>query len=197
MAPVLCMITDGRHTAASDDESFVERVRAAAEAGAHLVQVREHGVEAGHLAGLVRACVRAVRGAGARVIVNDRLDVALAAGAHGVHLRETSVPPRDARFLASRGFLIGRSVHTVEAAVRLGGEGWLDYLVFGPVFATPSKPGVAPAGVEALRRAAQRTAVPILAIGGIDQTTAVAAMNAGAAGLAAIRWWSERDAPRR
>ena len=184
------MITTGRHAAGSDDSSLVQPVQAAASAGADLIQIREHGLEAGHLARLVRACLHAVAGSRVRVVVNDRLDVALATGAHGVHLRELSVPPRDARAIAPRGFLIGRSVHTAEDAARLGREGSLDYLIFGAVFPTPAKAD-SPAGLEALRLAVQGTTVPVLAVGGVDGSTAAAVASTGAAGMAAIRWWSE------
>lgn len=190
MAPVLCFITPGELRPSSDAAALVARVGAAARAGAQLIQIREHGIDAGQLARVVRAALAAVAGTQARVIVNDRLDVALAVRAHGVHLRETSVAPADARALAPRGFLIGRSVHTSADASRLAAAGHLDYLMFGAVYPTPSKPGAAGAGVEALRLAVQGSPVPVLAVGGMDGSTAAAVGAAGAAGLAAIRWWS-------
>ena len=185
------MITAGRHGAGSDDGLLVQTVQAAARAGAHLIQIREHGLEAGHLARLVRACLQAVAGSRARVVVNDRLDVALATGAHGVHLRETSVPARDVRAIAPRGFLIGRSVHTAEDAARLGREGSLDYLIFGAVFPTPAKagasgrPGSPAPGCARHDRSGPRGRRR----GRFELPAAVA--RTGAAGLAAIRWWSE------
>jgi thiamine-phosphate diphosphorylase len=190
MNPILCMITDGRHAAGSDDAAFVRTVRACARAGAHLIQIREHRLEAGHLARLVQSCVDVVAGTQARVIVNDRLDVALAARAHGVHLRETSIPPLDARAICPAGFLVGRSVHTKEDAARLGRDGNLDYLMFGTVFPSPSKPGAPAVGLDALRMAVEGTAVPVLAIGGVDASNAAEVGATGAAGLAAIRWWA-------
>jgi thiamine-phosphate diphosphorylase len=183
------MITPGRHAAGSDDASLVGSVQAAARAGAHLIQIREHGIDAGHLARVVRACLHAVAGSKARVVVNDRLDVALASGAHGVHLREASVLPRDARAVAPRGFLIGRSVHTAEDAARLGREGSADYLIVGAVFASPGKSDP-PAGLETLRLAVQAATVPVLAVGGVDGSSAAAVAGTGAAGIAAIRWWA-------
>ncbi len=77
----------------------------------------------------------AVKGTRTRILVNDRLDVALAAGAHGVHLRGDSMPASRARSLAPIGFLIGRSVHSVDEAVRRHADGGVDYLLFGAVFA--------------------------------------------------------------
>src|SRR5262245_20272498 len=133
------MITD-RHRFAGD-EDLVQRVAAAAQAGVDLVQVRERDMEARDLSRLVERCVAAVRGTRTRILVNDRLDVACAAGAHGVHLRGDSMPASRARALAPIGFLIGRSVHSVAEAVTACEGGGLDYLLFGAVFNTASKPG--------------------------------------------------------
>ena len=122
------------------------------------------------------------------VLIGSRCDVALAVGAYGVHLPETDIPVADARRLVGSDRLVGRSVHSVEAA-RAAAAAGADYLVFGPVFETPSHPGRPAAGIEALRevcRAAAGAGVPVLAIGGVagDRVAEVAA--AGAAGYAAI-----------
>src|SRR5262245_37717092 len=139
------MITDRHRLAATDPERLVvERVAAAAASGVDLVQVRERDLDGRALLGLVTRCVGAASGTRTRVLVNDRLDVALAAGAHGVHLRADSMPAPRARTLAPPGFLIGRSVHSVEEAVTAGAGGGLDYLLFGAVFTTVSKPGQTP-----------------------------------------------------
>ena len=163
-------------------DALVEEVRAAARAGAHLIQIREPALEAGHLARLVQSCVEIVAGTRARVIVNDRLDVALAARAHGVHLRETSIPPREVRTICPAGFLVGRSVHTAEDAARLGRDGGLDYLIFGAVFPTPSKPGAPAVGLDSLRLAVQGTTVPVLAIGGVNASNAADSRCNGSGG---------------
>src|SRR6185312_8825158 len=149
MRPVTCMITDRRRFAGGED-ALVQRVAAAATAGVHLVHVRERDMEARDLSRLVARCVAAVHSTRTRILVNDRLDVALTAGAHGVHLRGDSLPASRARSLAPIGFLIGRSVHSVVDAVAASADGGLDYLLFGTVFATTSKPGQAPSGVAAL-----------------------------------------------
>jgi thiamine-phosphate diphosphorylase len=183
--PVICMVTAGAHRA-EEDAALVQRIAAAARAGIHLVQIREPHLDGGPLARLVARCVEAVRGTSARVIVNERLDVALAAGAHGVHLRGDSMTGSRVRRSVPPGFLIGKSVRTPEGAERANGEGAFDYLIFGTVFPTTSKPGVMAAGLELLAAAAERTTLPVLAIGGVSIATAGAVARSGAAGFAAI-----------
>jgi thiamine-phosphate diphosphorylase len=161
-------------------------VRAAARAGVHLVQVRERDLDGGPLTRLVASCVDAVRGTGTRVLVNDRLDVALAAGAHGVHLRADSFSARRARASAPSPFLIGRSVHSLAEAVAAADEGAADYLIFGTVYETSSKPGRPVAGVAELASVAAATPLPVLAIGGITPARIEEVMAAGASGVAGI-----------
>lgn len=120
------------------------------------------------------------------MVVNDRLDVALAAGAHGVHLRADSFAAPQARGCAPSPFLIGRSVHSVAEAADASAAGGLDYLVFGTVFPTPSKPGLPAAGVAGLAAVAAATTLPVLAVGGVTERQAGQVMSAGAAGIAAI-----------
>ncbi len=180
------MITDRRRLPGDQEEALVVRVAAAARAGVHLIQVRERDLDARPLIRLVERCVEAVVGTRARVLVNDRLDVALAAGAHGVHLRGDSLSAARARSVAQGRFLIGRSVHSRDEAVRAGeGEG-LDYLLFGTVFSTPSKPGATPAGIAELADVAAATRLPIIAVGGMRASTLHGLGQTGAAGFAAI-----------
>ncbi len=180
------MVTDRCRHAGGSGEALVERVAAAARAGVHLVHVRERDLEARPLTELVGRCVGAVQGTRARVVVNDRVDVALAAGAHGVHLRGDSLPAARVRTMVPPEFLLGRSVHGLDEALRAQDEGGLDYLVFGTVFGTPSKPGAVIGGLDALARAAAATRLPVLAIGGMNAATLPAVGAAGAAGFAAI-----------
>ncbi len=135
---------------------------------------------------LVERALRAVEDTPARILVNDRVDVALAAGAHGVHLRSDSMEASRVREIAPSAFVIGRSVHSAEEALAAERAGGLDYLLFGTVFASDSKPGVAPAGVERLADACAVVALPVLAIGGISAATCAPAARAGAAGFAAV-----------
>jgi thiamine-phosphate diphosphorylase len=185
------MITDRRRFAAED--ALVQRVAAVAAAGVNLVQVRERDMEARDLSRLVTRCVTAVRNTRTRILVNDRLDVALTSGANGVHLRGDSMPASRARALAPIGFVIGRSVHTVAEAITAHAEGGVDYLLFGAVFATASKPGQPPAGVQALADVVRATPLPVLAVGGISSDTAPQLAGTGCAGFAAIGWFADGD----
>ena len=186
MKPVLCLITDRRRFGASWERALVERVAASAREGVHLVQIRERDLEGGPLTRLVSACLTAVRGTRTRILVNDRLDVALAARAHGVHLRADSFSAARARAMTSTPFLVGRSVHSVADAVAATRDGGLDYLIFGTVFDTASKPGRQPAGVAALTAVVRATPLPVLAIGGITRARIGEVTAAGASGVAAI-----------
>ena len=192
MRPVICMITDGRLTAAADAADLVAAVHAAAAGGVHLIQIREQRLESRDLLDVTRRCVEVARGTRARVLVNDHLDVALAAGAHGVHLRSDSFAAARARSIATPGFLIGRSVHSVEDATRAAADDAIDYLMFGTVFASASKPGRRPAGVAALADVVRATTIPVLAVGGVTVDTASQVGKAGAAGVAAIRLFGGR-----
>ena len=135
-----------------------------------------------------------------RILVNDRLDIALAEGAGGVHLGEKSLPVEEAKRLvllasprspAGAGFLLGVSGHSLEAARAAEGSG-ADYIFFGPVFATPSKAAFGePQGVERLGQVCRAVAIPVIAIGGITVENATACLDSGAAGLAAIRLFQE------
>ena len=193
MGPVVCLITDRHRLAVPDEGGVVAQVADAARAGVHLVQIRERDLEGAALLRLVGRCVDATHASSTRIIVNDRLDVALAAGAHGVHLRGDSMPAARIRGVVPAGFLIGRSVHEPDEARRVSVQGGLDYLVFGPVFETPSKAGRPAAGLDALRAVVQATTVPVLAIGGIGIDRVSAVMEAGAAGFAAIGLFAGGD----
>jgi thiamine-phosphate diphosphorylase len=187
---ILCLVTDRRRVCASGRfdaarRCIVEQARHAVEAGVDLVQIRERDLEAAELVSLAADVVRLTRGTTTRVIVNDRLDVALAAGADGVHLRADSLPPSAARSIAPAGFLIGRSVHRLDEAVRVALD--VDYLIAGTVFSTPSKPDGAPLlGVGGLSSIAAAVRVPVLAIGGISIERIGQVAEAGAAGVAAV-----------
>jgi thiamine-phosphate pyrophosphorylase len=181
--PILLLVTDRRLYPAG---RMAATIQAAAAAGVNLIQVRERDLPDRALVELTRAVVRAA-GPGARVVVNDRVDVALAAGAAGVHLRADSVAAARVRAIVPPGFIVGRSVHREDEAVRVEREGGCDYLLFGTVFPSPSKPaGHSAVGVSALARICGAVRLPVVAIGGIGETNAAQVAAAGAAGVAAI-----------
>ncbi len=189
VTPVVCLITDRRRAAAAGGDphaAILAQAARAAQAGIDLIQVRERDLDGGALLQLVRGCLEAVRGSRTRVLVNDRVDVALAAGAHGVHLRGESMAASRVRRITPPGFLIGRSVHFLDEVAAATADGGLDYLLFGTVMPTGSKPGRAPAGPEALATVVAATTLPVLAVGGIGPDTAERVGATGAAGFAAI-----------
>jgi thiamine-phosphate diphosphorylase len=164
---------------------LLDQVRAAIEAEIDMLQVSERDLSARQLAVLVRAIVVLANGSNTRILVNDRVDVALAAGAAGVHLRGDSISASRARSMAPPGFLIGRSVHDATEASQVGAD--LDYLVAGTVWATPSKPpGQALLGTEGLAAVVRASTVPVLAVGGVTAERISEVAASGAAGVAAI-----------
>ncbi len=183
-------VTDPAH-------ALLETIRKTAAAGVDWIQIREKDLEACTLAELARLAVAATREMGTRILVNDRLDVALAAGAAGVHLGETSLPAEAVaewrRFAGCMDFRIGASCHSVEAACGAERAG-ADYIFFGPVFATPSKAAFgAPQGIERLREVSRAVRIPVLAIGGVTIENAHSCFAMGAAGVAAIRLFQESE----
>ncbi|MEO6237133.1 MAG: thiamine phosphate synthase [Vicinamibacterales bacterium] len=168
-------------------EDLIERAASAARRGATVVQVRERDLPDRDLAALVRRVRQAVSGTAARVLVNDRADLAMAAGADGVHLRADSAIASRVRGMVPAGFILGRSVHSMADVDAAALDGACDYLLFGTVFPSTGKPEGHPiAGLDALRLACARTAIPIIAIGGMTEQRALQAMQAGAAGFAAV-----------
>jgi thiamine-phosphate pyrophosphorylase len=153
--------------------------------GATLLQLRDPAATG---RALEREACRLVVESAVPVVVSARADLALAAGAAGVHLPELDLPVAAARRLLGPDRLVGRSVHSVDAAVQAEGQG-ADYVVFGSVFASPSHPGRAMAGLAALERVAAAVRIPVLAIGGVDAGRVEACLAAGAAGFAAIRYF--------
>ena len=158
------------------------------------VQLRARGATGRDLLEAARALRQVVSQAGQLLLVNDRIDVALAAGADGVHLPSAGVPPRDARVLVGKGRLLAVSCHSAADVLRAR-EGGADFATFGPVFDTPSKRGYGPpVGLERLREACG-LGLPLVGLGGVDASNAAAVSAAGAFGVAAIRAWLDAGDP--
>jgi thiamine-phosphate pyrophosphorylase len=191
-AACLCLVTDRRRLVSAAGAALPEwgallrrQVMGAVLAGVEFVHVRERDLDARALVTLVSALADLARGSGTRLLVNDRLDIALVAGAAGVHLRADSPPPAVIRRLAGRDRVLGCSVHDVADLARARGA---DFLVAGTVFPSVSKdPRRALLGLQGLRdivRAAH--GVPVLAIGGMSEDVAGRTARTGAAGMASI-----------
>jgi thiamine-phosphate pyrophosphorylase len=178
-------------------QTLLEIIRKASIVGITWIQIREKDLETRGLFDLARRAVAATRGTKTKILINDRLDVALATGAAGVHLGENSLPVETVvewrRAAGRTEFEIGASCHTLEAA-RAAEDAGADYIFFGPVFATPSKAAFGePQGIERLRSVCQAVKIPVLAIGGITLENAALCFAAGGAGVAAIRLFQESD----
>jgi thiamine-phosphate pyrophosphorylase len=199
--PILCYVTDSR-TLEGGVVALPGVMRAALRAGVDWIQIREKNLAARQLVELAREAVQEARAAEgrARILVNGRLDVALAASADGVQLGGSSLPVAEVRewlqrergrLEAAPDFLIGRSCHSLAEAQQAEADGG-SYVIFGPVFATPSKEQYGPPqGLERLAEVCAAVRIPVLAIGGITVENAPACLQAGAAGVAAIRLFQE------
>ena len=186
---VLCLVTDRRRLggdAPSSLDRLLDLIGAAARAGVDLVQIREPDLDDRTLARLVEDAVDRTRSTPTRVVVNERADIALSAGAAGIHLRHDSFPAPRIRPLCSDDWLVGRSIHTVDEAQRVERVGGVDYVIMGMVFESASKPGRPPVGLDLLATVVDIVPVPTLAIGGVTVTRAGAVARSGAAGIAAI-----------
>jgi thiamine-phosphate pyrophosphorylase len=204
--PILCYVTD-RHALPKAHErdasaALLDKIREAAAAGVDWIQIREKDLSGKEYAALTGRAIECTAGpptsktSRTRILVNDRLDVALSQPAGGVHLGENSLPLEEARKLADsrirwRDFLVGISCHTVEAATAAA-RGGADYIFFGPVFATPSKAAYgAPQGLGRLAEVCRAISLPVVAIGGVRLDNAALCLSAGASGIAAIRLFQD------
>jgi len=187
--PSICLVTNRRQLSpgartASEAIAQLESWLGEAIDAVDLIQIREGDLDGRELASLAGRIARRTRGTRTRVVVNDRADVALAAGADGVHLRADGPDVERVRALGAPDWIVGRSVHRQD---EVRAHGSADYLLFGTVFPSPSKPSGTPAqGTSALAEAARSTDRPVMAIGGITPARAAACVAAGAAGIAAI-----------
>ena len=203
--PVFCYVTDRRsfevlpaparpepaRVRLSEVNSLYESIPRAIAAGISWIQIREKDLDTRTLLEVARFAVAKAHATSTRVLINDRLDVALAANAAGIHLGEKSLPLEVVaewrRSSRRTDFLIGVSCHSLKAACAAA-TGGADYIFFGPVFATPSKATYgAPQGINRLREVCASVKIPVLAIGGVNTENARDCLKAGASGIAAIR----------
>jgi thiamine-phosphate pyrophosphorylase len=178
----LCLITDRRAAL----RPAVDVVEECLGAGLRAVQLREKDLPVRELLTLAAELREATRRHGARLLVNDRADVAMAAGADGVQRTHASLPVSALRAITPGGFLIGASTHSVAEAEQAVAQG-ADFVIFGPVYDTPSKrPFGPPQGLGALETVARAVARPVLAVGGLTPARVPEVLAAGAAGAAVI-----------
>lgn len=179
----LCLVT-GRHQTVG--RPLVPLLRQALRAGVRAVQLRERDLETRPLLALAEDILRLTREHGALLFINDRVDLAMALGADGVHLRANSLPVAVTRRLLGPGRMIGVSAHSTEEVVRAESEG-ADFAVLGPVYETTSKLVYGPPiGLHPIEEASRRCRIPVFAIGGITASCVGEVRRAGACGVAVI-----------
>jgi thiamine-phosphate pyrophosphorylase len=178
----VCYITDRRALKCA----LPRQIARALAAGVNLIQIREKDLSSRELYELSQSALSIENPARTRILLNERIDVARAAGAAGVHLPSNSLAPSRIRSITSPGFLVGVSCHSFDQVRRAESEG-ADYIVFGPVFPTSSKMKFGPPqGLPALEEAARAVKIPVLALGGITLRNAGRCLDRGAAGIAGI-----------
>lgn len=152
-----------------------------------MIQLREKDLTGKELLTLARELRELTRQYGSKLLINDRIDIALAVDADGVHLGHQSISVQDAkRAVEASSFLIGVSTHSIEEALQAQAEG-ADFITFGPVYFTPSKASYGkPAGIEMVKEAAEAVSVPIYALGGIRRGNLEDVLNAQVYGVAMI-----------
>ncbi len=197
--PILYLITRGASTEATTPDSrefkqVLDQVSAAVSAGIDLIQLREKRLTARVLFELTSQAAAIARGSSTRLLVNDRADIAAAAHAQGVHLTAQSIDARTIRRTFGKEFLIGASTHSLAEALAARNDG-ADFVVFGPIFETPSKTKYgSPLGIDRLAEAAREVGeFPLLALGGITAQNAALSLKAGASGLAGISLFSQPE----
>ena len=193
--PRLHVVTDDQVLARPDFATSAREVCEALETREAAFHIRGPHTSGRTLTRLARILREPAAACGVTLLVNDRLDVALAVEASGVHLGSRSIPPTEARRLLGGGRLLGVSVHSESEAVEATRSG-ADYLFFGPLFETPSHPGAAAGGAEVVDRVLSRVDLPVVGIGGVTPQRAAMVIASGAHGVAAIRGIWDTPSPR-
>ena len=190
--PLIYLISDGSIDEANFDagsDRFLKVVESAVRAHLPLVQIREKRLSARRLFELTKLAVAAAQDSATKIIVNDRVDIALAAKADGVHLTSRSVAPEAIRKYFPADLVVGASTHSLDE-LGAAAKGGADFAVFGPIFESSEKP--AAQGLDALEKAVEFARdFPVLALGGIDATNYKLVLETAAAGFAAIRFLND------
>jgi thiamine-phosphate pyrophosphorylase len=188
--PLFYYITDRRQLTGI---SIISCIRRALDWGVDFIQIREKDLHDRELFELTRRVVDLIRGTECGVLVNGRADIALAAGAHGVHLPSTGLNISDIRPWLPKEFCIGVSVHTMRE-IRIACDQNADYLLLGHVFPTASKQGYGPClGLKYLKKACLNSSAPILALGGMRPESISSVLRNGAGGVAGISLFQKND----
>ena len=172
--------------AAAGGRDLADCAAAAIRGGADVIQLRDKSASRDALLTEAARLLPIARAAGVPLIINDRVEVARAAGADGVHLGQDDVPVHEARKILGPRGLIGKSTHSLEQALAAQAEG-ADYIGLGPIFPTPTKPDARSVGTELITQVVPHIRVPIVCIGGIDTATAQDVIEAGATCIAVVR----------
>jgi len=189
--PVLCLVVSTKDAKDGDLEKLVTEAVAG---GVGMVQLRERDMAAGDLLELARKLKAATRGK-ALFAVNDRVDVAEAVEADGIHVPENGLPTRTVRSIMGRYAVLGRSVHSVEAAHQASRDG-AEYVIAGTIFETASKPDMKPVGVQLIADITKDLSQPVFAIGGVNKDNVAEVIKAGAAGVAVVSAITQAEDPK-
>lgn len=187
-------VTDAKPGSGKSDSDVDEFLSRVIDAGVGMVQLREKQLPDRELLSTARRFAAICRRNGALFIVNDRPDVALSSGADGVHVGQDDMHPDDVRRIVGEDFIIGASTHTPDQ-IDASNSSAADYIGVGPVYATPTKPGRPPVGLELVRFAAVRATKPFFAIGGIDPENAPDVRAAGSRAVSVVRSVAHADDP--
>ncbi len=192
--PLIYLISDGKISVKNfvrKKSALLELIAAAAENGISLIQIREKELPARYVFELVREAVRITRMTTTKILVNDRADIAFAAGADGVHLTGSSLSAAIIRAAFPKNFIIGVSAHTLAEAEIAQANG-AEFVTYSPVFSTPGKGN--PCGIECLREVCERLKpFPVIALGGINRENYRSVLENGATGFAAIRFLNDKE----
>lgn len=180
----LYLITD--RSKAGGEEDFFKKITSAITSGVRAVQLREKDLPVGELMRYAYTLIGITKRFGAHCFINDRIDVALAVGADGVHLGRSGMPPEAARKIVDDGFMIGVSTHSLDEALSAQ-RGGADFITFGPVYETPSKVKYGkPLGIAALKHVVENVDIPVFGIGGINEKNMKTVLKTGVRGVAMI-----------